>query len=639
MAAVLDAASNDVSSGSSHTFSKTCTGTATNGILLVAVTVSHGSGVGTVTPMTCTYGGVSMTEVRSGTASGTPLSGSSATSGMCLFYLLNPAAGAANIVVTYTGNSQSSIIAASSYINCGGIENVASTTSNGAANSPTLSITSARGSRAFCAASHGDTITGVGTGTNERTRRNVNNTFAGNNIVSGDEAGAATVDMDFTSSVSDQWVMIGLNLRAVAIVNDTEDVNTGLANLVFSEPAGLAVDDLLLACLASFSNVGGVIASPGNITGFTSVVTTTADDGTSTIMGRLTRRVADGTEGPTYTSVIADGTGSSGKLLRITGVDTTNPVNNTGSTEGTGTTLTFPVVAVVGTAVCLAVAMVNGNGDVSGGATGWTLYDAYDGVPGSAAIYYKTVSPGQSTNAATIGGLTSDTWSVDVVLIAAAHVPVYVTETTDDNGAGGDISFTEPASLAIADLLLADMVNYGSGGPNPGLISGFNNIATVNGGVTHVRSCWRVADGTEGPTYTSTVAAPTDFSGGEFLHITDVDPTTPIHNFGTNSGSSSTLTLPSVANTSGLTCLAVAYIAPDEAITADPAGWNVIGGAGSGLYWKYVVDGASSGAGTATAVATADYSAVVVLVVGVLTTVPPPALIFPLPIRSALRLR
>jgi hypothetical protein len=215
---------------------------------------------------------------------------------------------------------------------------------------------------------------------------------------------------------------VGIIVKAATtpyIVNDTEDVNSGVADLVLSEPAGLTVGDLLLACLASFSNVGGVIASPGNITGFTSTVTTTANDGTSTIMGRFTRRLADGTEGPTYTSVIADGTGSSGKLLRITGVDTTAPVNNTGSSEGTGTTLTFPVVAVVGTASCLAVAMVNANGDVSGGATGWTLYDAYDGVPGSAAIYYKIVSTGESTNAATISGLTSDTWSVDVVLLAS----------------------------------------------------------------------------------------------------------------------------------------------------------------------------------------------------------------------------
>jgi hypothetical protein len=207
------------------------------------------------------------------------------------------------------------------------------------------------------------------------------------------------------------------------IINDTEDVNVGVADLVFAEPAGLAVGDLLLACLANFSSVGGVIATPGNITGFTSTLTNTAADGTSTITSRLTRRVADGTEGPTYTSAIADGTGSSGKLLRIAGVDTVNPVNNTGSSEGTGTTLTFPVVAVVGSRRCLAVAMVNGDGSVAGGTDDWQLYDAYDGDPGSAAIYYRIVVPGQSTNAATIGGLTSNTWSVDVVILAPPDAP------------------------------------------------------------------------------------------------------------------------------------------------------------------------------------------------------------------------
>jgi hypothetical protein len=240
------------------------------------------------------------------------------------------------------------------------------------------------------------------------------------------------------------------------IVNDTEDVNVGLADLVFSEPASLAAGDLLLACLANFASGGGAIAIPGNITGFTSSLTTLADDGTGTIRTRLTRRVADGTEGPTYTSVIADGNGSSGKLLRITGASTTSPIDNTGNAEGTGTTATFPVVAVAGAVACLAVALVNGNGAVAAsGATGWTLYDGYDS--DSAAIYYRTVVPGASTPAATIGGFTSDTWSVDVVLIAAAAPdPVTISPAGSGNSTASTatLAFDCGDSFAVGDFIV-----------------------------------------------------------------------------------------------------------------------------------------------------------------------------------------
>lgn len=197
------------------TITHTCTGTATNGILLVGITISRYSQNVTGYTCTATYNGVSMTDARSGTTTATELSASSTSSGLVLFYLLNPAVGTNNLTMTWTtplGAIDSILVTRSSYTGVSGINGVTTTTSNGATNSPTLAITSQTGDLAFTAASHGDTISGSGVGTNQRAILNFSASAAGDNIVCGDEAGAATVNMDFTSAVNDQWVMIGLNM-------------------------------------------------------------------------------------------------------------------------------------------------------------------------------------------------------------------------------------------------------------------------------------------------------------------------------------------------------------------------------------------------------------------------------------------
>lgn len=201
--------------GASLTYSKT-NGASTT-LLLVGVTISAYSASIAGRTVGVTYNGVALTEIRSGTSTGTPLSSSSASAGLCLFYLFTPATGANNVVVTVTGGNVDSILAdAVSYTNATGVNNSGSTTSNGATNSPNLVITSATGDLVFATASHGDTISGGGTGTTVRGTLNNSAFSAGDNIIGGEEAGAASVTISFTSSVNDHWVLIGLNMTGGA---------------------------------------------------------------------------------------------------------------------------------------------------------------------------------------------------------------------------------------------------------------------------------------------------------------------------------------------------------------------------------------------------------------------------------------
>lgn len=196
----------------SHTVSHTCTGA--DLVLLVGVSVATPSGSVTGTTVTATYNGVSMTEIRSGTTTGALLQTSSASAGSCLFYLLDPATGANNVVVTLSTGEAEILVGTASYTGVDAVENGTSTTSNGAANSPELSVTSATNDLVFAHATHGDTISGGGTGTTRRYNETTNNASSGGNISGGEEAGAASVSISFTSGVNDHWTLIGLNLSA-----------------------------------------------------------------------------------------------------------------------------------------------------------------------------------------------------------------------------------------------------------------------------------------------------------------------------------------------------------------------------------------------------------------------------------------
>src|SRR5512143_873822 len=106
----------------SLTYSKTNTGSdLVLWVFVECARISGGSVAGFT--LTCTYNSVSMTEIRSGTTTGAVLQTSSTSAGSCLFYLLGPATGANNVVVTLSGTADRILSGASSYTGVSGVNN------------------------------------------------------------------------------------------------------------------------------------------------------------------------------------------------------------------------------------------------------------------------------------------------------------------------------------------------------------------------------------------------------------------------------------------------------------------------------------------------------------------------------------
>lgn len=202
------------------TASKTNTGTSSDGILLVGVVTGLQATDTSAWTVSTTYAGSAMTNVLTGsTAAAVGLHTSSTSACAWMFALLNPATGANNVVVTISGGTPDGfIMGASSYTGvAGGYANASSTTSNGATNSPSLSLSSATNDLVYAFGFHGDTISGSGTGTTTRAGpNNFGALWSLMNLIGGEEAGASSVSIDFTSGVSDHWALIGVNLQATA---------------------------------------------------------------------------------------------------------------------------------------------------------------------------------------------------------------------------------------------------------------------------------------------------------------------------------------------------------------------------------------------------------------------------------------
>lgn len=220
MAVAYDAVSSATSfTGPATSNTRTWSHTVTGSNLGIYIVISAANLVGSVAGVTCTctVNGVSATGVKSGTTTETIYQSSSTSGGLFCFYLIGPTSG--NIVLTLSSAVDRIIASAVSFTGTDSISTVTAsnyTTSNGATNSPTITLTSATGDMVICGAAHGDTISGVGSGTTQRFLTNVDSSTSSDNIVGGTEPGAASVSIDFTSSVSDHWQMIAANFKAAA---------------------------------------------------------------------------------------------------------------------------------------------------------------------------------------------------------------------------------------------------------------------------------------------------------------------------------------------------------------------------------------------------------------------------------------
>lgn len=183
--------------------------------LVVQVSISRAAVDLTSTVVTVTYNGVSMTSLKRQV----PGSTSAASE---IFGLLNACDGSAhNVAVTIASGNQPALIftGAISATSVGSFSGAVGSAPGILTNSGNLAVTSGGTSDLVIGGgAHGDTISGAGTGTQRWNQ--VGDAFsAGGNAAGSTVPGAAgTVNVAFTSSVSDHWVLLGVNLQNGAAV-------------------------------------------------------------------------------------------------------------------------------------------------------------------------------------------------------------------------------------------------------------------------------------------------------------------------------------------------------------------------------------------------------------------------------------
>lgn len=158
---------------------------------------------------------------------------------------------------------------------------------------------------------------------------------------------------------------------------------------------------------------------------------------------------------------------------------------------------------------------------------------------------------GTSTNATT----TSNT--VQLASTTLASPPTVQSFTSNTAVPGASLTLTKPSNVLAGDLLLIIVGNdddtasaqWDDATLKP---SGFTliNEAGNTTSDTHAAAFYRVADGTEGTTINVPAQSSDDF-WGYYIHVTDVNPTNPIHVIGSayNGGSLGTHNIPGVTTT------------------------------------------------------------------------------------------
>lgn len=201
----------------------------------------------------------------------------------------------------------------------------------------------------------------------------------------------------------------------LAIHTEFLDADGGNATISLAEPGGLASGELLLTHLVAYNP--GSVTVPGAITGFTNII---ASYGQTTQLARVQQRVADGSEGPTFTSAVGTSQYNDGWMGRIVGSHPTTPIDGSNSASGSATNANLPAVT---TAVdcCLAVAFVVTPGTIPAAPpTGWFQWEMY-GFGGNAnAVYFKWVPVAGTTGTSNINWTTTGVYNIAVVTIAPA---------------------------------------------------------------------------------------------------------------------------------------------------------------------------------------------------------------------------
>lgn len=233
-----------------------------------------------------------------------------------------------------------------------------------------------------------------------------------------------------------------------------QSVSTGLLTsgtaLTINKPALVAPGDLLLAFLTF--NSTPTISPPSGWT----QVGTTVTDGFSACRSMCWRRIADGSEGSSFTwtrSTTGDGAGG---IARITGFDPTTPINVSASnSESSGTAPTAPTVTTT-VNDCLVLHYCGGDSQSndttvpSGDSSGWFA----ETTTASTCLGYKTHGSAGATGTADFafaGGSNQSTLYTVAIAPTTADTTAPTLSGWAANAAGTQVTATLSESGCVAD--------------------------------------------------------------------------------------------------------------------------------------------------------------------------------------------
>jgi len=212
-------------------------------------------------------------------------------------------------------------------------------------------------------------------------------------------------------------------LAAIAVGNVTTD--TGSGSLVIPVPSGTTSGDLLLVGIVVDGGSGTSVTTPSGWTFRARVDDNDSgwDDNAGDDVSLLTYyKVAGSSEPASYTWTIGGSQEGSGGMIRYIGVDTTTPINVSGSSNGDGSTATAPAVTTT-VANTRVVAFYGADNDFNF-ATSSGMTERYD-VPfnssddiGSAADDVAQASVGSTgTKSSSMGSGNNASWVAQTIAL------------------------------------------------------------------------------------------------------------------------------------------------------------------------------------------------------------------------------
>ncbi len=369
----------------------------------------------------------------------------------------------------------------------------------------------------------------------------------------------------FTWTVTGPVTTTGITLRSV-----TYGSNNGgsLSSIGLVRPAGLVAGDVMLASI----DVSGlsIVTAPS---GWTLVRTDYSGLG---LRKSTYVRVAGAAEPGSYAWGVTPGRVASGVIHAYSGVDTTNPVNASGGRTGSSSTVTTPsITTTVGNTMLVAFFTNRSNatwsavgmserGEVVGGVS-----TTFVSSMGADVLRPGVGATGQQTAIASSGGSNI----AHLIALRPVRGPgIGLRSATYGSNNGGSLSsidLVRPAGLVTGDVMLASIDVSGSSTITAP--AGWTLVRTTSNGSALRKSTYvRVAGAAEPGSYAWGVT-PGRVASGVIHAYSGVDTTNPVNASGGRTGSSSTVTTPSITTTVGNTML-VAFFTNRSNAT-----WSAVG--------------------------------------------------------------